>query len=146
MPRISFKCLRFYFKSRLIYGEKITNKDGIYKALKHCHDRYGIGTVIVSSSKAFGEAIEEKLVLYASKKGSSKRLCLHCKQTQIFISNNQSILESDHTIEIEFDRLPGIFYGTGDAFAAMVFAWLTRLNHDLKVGIGLHCIAKEYHI
>lgn len=67
--------------------------------------------MIVSSSRAFNQetASTEKLVLYASSK------------------------HSDHVIEIEFDRLPGIFYGTGDAFAAMVFAWLTRLNNDLKV-------------
>ena len=66
--------------------------------------------MIVSSS--YGDASAEKLVLYASKRGS------------------------DHTIEIEFDRLPGTFYGTGDAFAAMVLAWLTRLNYDLKVSLS----------
>ena len=42
------------------------------------------------------------------------------------------ILDNDHLIKIEFDRLNGTFTGTGDAFAAMVLAWLARLK-DLKV-------------
>lgn len=41
-------------------------------------------------------------------------------------------LDDNDIIQIEFDRLSGTFYGTGDAFAAMLLAWLTRLN-DLKV-------------
>jgi pyridoxal/pyridoxine/pyridoxamine kinase len=61
--------------------------------------------VIISSSKAFDS---DKLVLYASQKDDA------------------------NLIQIEFDKLPGTFYGTGDAFAAMVIAWFTRLN-DLKV-------------
>ena len=40
--------------------------------------------------------------------------------------------DSDNLIKIEFDRMVGTFYGTGDAFAAMVLAWLTKLK-DLKV-------------
>jgi pyridoxal/pyridoxine/pyridoxamine kinase len=89
---------------RLIYGNKIAGKSDLFKAISSCHAK-GIQTVIISSSKAFDS---EKLVLYASQKDDA------------------------NLIQIEFDKLPGTFYGTGDAFAAMVLAWLTRLN-DLKV-------------
>jgi pyridoxal/pyridoxine/pyridoxamine kinase len=74
------------------------------KAINACHAK-GIQTVIISSSKSFDS---DKLVLYASQKDEA------------------------NLIQIEFDKLPGTFFGTGDAFAAMVLAWLTRLN-DLKV-------------
>ena len=35
-------------------------------------------------------------------------------------------------VKIEFERLKGIYYGTGDTFAAMFLAWFTKLN-NLKV-------------
>ena len=39
---------------------------------------------------------------------------------------------NNQIIKIKFARLIGSFAGTGDAFAAMVLAWLTILK-DLKV-------------
>ena len=45
---------------------------------------------------------------------------------------NVCVIDDPHMIKIEFDRLAGTFYGTGDAFASMVLAWLTKLK-DLKV-------------
>lgn len=49
-----------------------------------------------------------------------------------------------HVIKIEFGRLTGTFYGTGDAFAAMILAWLTKLN-DLKSACE-HTISAMLHI
>lgn len=93
--------------------------------------------MIVSSSSAFGtdspDRKPEKLILYASAKGLL--LLSYKKNVYIFFFYNfrLSVSDSDYTIEIEFDKLPGTFYGTGDAFAAMFLAWFTRLNNDLKV-------------
>ena len=42
------------------------------------------------------------------------------------------IKEQNDIIKIEFNRLAGTYYGTGDAFAAMILAWLTKLK-DLQV-------------
>jgi len=109
------------FELEIIYGDKITSKESMYKAMSHCHD-LGVETVIVSSSKPFdGEENEDRLFLRASRKNS------------------------DQIIEIEFKRLPGTFYGTGDAFAAMVLAWLTRLGNNLESACE-HTISAMLHI
>ena len=80
--------------------------------------------MIISSSNKFNEeksqSSQNKLVLYASNK------------------------DEKNFIKIEFDRLPGNYTGTGDAFAAMVFAWLTRLK-DLKSACE-HAISAMLHI
>lgn len=95
----------------MIYGKKINDQKDLFNAIQSCHER-GIKTVIISSSKPFGSDSSSKLMLYASHK------------------------DDENLIQIEFDKLQGVFYGTGDAFAAMVLAWLTRLK-DLKVYINL---------
>ncbi|CAF0898403.1 unnamed protein product [Brachionus calyciflorus] len=107
------------FELEIIYGSKIQNQTDLINGIIDCHKK-GIQTVIVSSSKPFEENKKDKLVLYASS------------------------LSNDNIIKIEFDRLPGTFYGTGDAFAAMLFAWLTKLN-DLKTACE-HTISAMLHI
>ena len=61
----------------------------------------------------------------------------------IFLFWNK-IKDDQNIIKIEFNRLPGTFYGTGDAFASMVFAWLTKLR-DLKSACE-HTISAMLHI
>ena len=111
------------FELEMIYGSKIANKSDVYKALDSCHQK-GINIVIVSSSKSFenksNDSDSNKLVLYASRKDDS------------------------NLIQIEFEKLPGTFYGTGDAFAAMVLAWYTKLK-DLKSACE-HTISAMLHI
>jgi pyridoxal/pyridoxine/pyridoxamine kinase len=87
--------------------------------------------VIVSSSKSFDEVDKNKLVLYASSKGKHASWVKtdSAKLEKIYFCIQKG---EENLIRIEFDRLPGTFYGTGDAFAAMILAWLTKLK-DLKV-------------
>ena len=112
------------FELELIYGKKILNLNDIYSALDECHAK-GIQTVIVSSSKSFDSNEESNskhnLVLFASSK------------------------DDKNIIKIEFERLNGTFYGTGDAFAAMVLAWLSKLDNDLKSACE-HTISAMLHI
>lgn len=112
------------FELEQIYGKKIENVDQIIEAIDECH-RIGVKTVIISSID-IGDS-QDKLYLYASSKFESKKY------------------------KIEFSKIPGLYYGTGDTFAALFLAWFTKLN-DLKsacehaVSIMLHILKRTYDL
>lgn len=107
------------FELELIYGQSISNENDVLNGIEACHGK-GIETVIISSCKAFDNNSSNKLILIASSK------------------------YEDSFIRIEFDRLPGTFYGTGDTFAAMFLAWFTKLN-NLKSACE-HTVSAMLHI
>ena len=119
----------------MIYGKSIASEKDLLNAINVCHDK-GIQTVIISSCRSFddNDSNNNRIFLIASSTSIFFHFnyWLYDKQIQICI---YLLKDEDSLIKIEFERLPGVFYGTGDTFAAMFLAWFTKLN-DLKVYIS----------
>ncbi|PSN32051.1 Pyridoxal kinase [Blattella germanica] len=94
------------FEAELLSGMEIKSTSDAWGAIKHFHER-GCQTVILSST----ELGDEKGLLAM---GSSK------------IGNKKSALS------IKIPKIPVTFTGSGDLFAALILAWMTRTNNQLK--------------
>lgn len=106
------------FELELIHGMPIKSQQDLFNGIKTCHG-LGCQIVIITTAPVDDDSMNNNnnLILYASK-------------------------QSDPSIiKIEFSRLTGDFTGTGDAFAAMLLAWYTKLNGDLACACEHACSA-----
>jgi len=108
------------FELENLTGKKILSEEDVLLALRELH-AIGVKTVILSSLEAFND--KNKLILYASSNFEEK------------------------IVKIEFERLKGIYYGTGDTFAAMFLAWYTKLKNlklacEYTVSAMLHILRR----
>lgn len=97
------------FQFRIITGSKINNKEDAWKAIDTLHAK-GPKTVILSSTE-LGDS--ENLLALASLKDGSKSV----------------------RISVNIPKFPASFTGTGDLFAALFLAWMTKTNGDLKTAV-----------
>lgn len=94
------------FELELIYGKSISSFDDMKSALSYCHKKFAIKKVVVSSCQLFNDKSNKSSLFASSIHGDSLEI-----------------------IKIDFDRVHGSFSGTGDAFAAMLIAWLSKLDN-----------------
>jgi len=101
------------FEAELLTGMKIESEADAQKCIITLHKR-GPGTVVISSS-ALGQP-DKSLSSYASRTLESSRL-------------------PDEMIKVEMPLIGKSFVGTGDLFAALLLAWTSRHQHDLKLAM-----------
>lgn len=94
------------FEAELLTGIKICNEDDALRAMQVLHDR-GIKTVIITSSNL---ASKDELLNFGS-----------------------CIKDGNRTaVKLKIPCIPANFLGTGDLYTALVTAWLTKSNFNLK--------------
>ncbi|XP_059471771.1 pyridoxal kinase [Neocloeon triangulifer] len=94
------------FEAELLTGTKINNVEDAWNTLDLLHAK-GPRTVILSSTEL---GSDDNLLALASYKNGEK-----CTR-----------------ISVNIPKLPAIFTGTGDLFAALFLAWMTKTGGDLK--------------
>ncbi|CAB3373844.1 Hypothetical predicted protein [Cloeon dipterum] len=94
------------FEAELLTGTKMNNKEEAWEAVRLLHAK-GPKTVILSSTELGSEDYLLALASYSDGTKSTR-------------------------ISVEIPKLPAIFTGTGDLFAALILAWMTKSNSDLK--------------
>jgi len=122
------------FELELIYGKSITSVDDVKEALSYCHNSLGIKTVVISSCPSF---VKEKTLTPTDETAASSlgiepvpmARAPSPSHPPIKFTLYASSTNDDKIITIEFERIPGTYYGTGDAFAAMLLAWLAKLDN-----------------
>ncbi|RWS14967.1 pyridoxal kinase-like protein, partial [Dinothrombium tinctorium] len=97
------------FEAELLTGIKIVNEDDAIKAMDILHSR-GVPIVIISSSD-LGD--EETLIALGSMKRGRKT----------------------ERYRIKIPLFPTSFVGTGDLFAALLLAWLTKTDFNLSLSL-----------
>lgn len=98
------------FEVELLTGKTITSESDAMKCMEILH-QMGSKTVVISSS-AIGPA--EDLIAFGSTKNGDGIECW----------------------KLNIPRLPHLFTGTGDLFAALLLAWLWRSNGDLSTAMN----------
>ncbi|XP_023222049.1 pyridoxal kinase-like isoform X3 [Centruroides sculpturatus] len=93
-------------EAELLTGMKISNEEDALKAMQILHDR-GIKTVIITSSDL---ASKDELLNLGSCIKDGKRTA----------------------VKLKISRIPANFLGTGDLYTALLSAWLTKSNFNLK--------------
>ncbi|XP_017461616.1 PREDICTED: pyridoxal kinase-like, partial [Rhagoletis zephyria] len=113
------------FEAELLTGTKITDIKSAITAIDVLHAK-GIKTVVISSTElSFGGAAggsSNNLVAIASStvgRGSSS-------------ADTAAAAVVPQRFQIAIPRFDATFIGTGDLFAALFLAWLTKTNFDLK--------------
>lgn len=94
------------FEAELLTGKQIKSVDDAWQAVEHFHKK-GCHTVVLSSTDLGND--ENLLALASSRTGNQKT-----------------------ELTIHIPKLPGIFTGTGDLFAALLLAWMWHTNNQLK--------------
>ncbi|XP_076372712.1 pyridoxal kinase isoform X1 [Tachypleus tridentatus] len=95
------------FEAELLTGIKINTRSDAVQAMEVLHMR-GIPTVVISSTELGSDKV---LIALGSSNKNGKKI----------------------QIQLEIPQLPAVFTGTGDLFTALLLAWMTRTQHDLKV-------------
>lgn len=97
------------YEAELLTGIKIKNIEDAWKAIDIFHQK-GCKAVVLSSTE-LGD--DEKLLAIAS-----------------------SVLGKTKTaVTIDIPKFPAHFTGTGDLFASLLLAWMTKSNNDIKTSI-----------
>nr|CAG4643339.1 EOG090X09AY [Ilyocryptus agilis] len=102
------------FEVELLTGKSIRNESDAVECLQILH-KIGAKTVIISSSDILGASGD--LIAFGSKR----------------IGDKEGAIEA---WKLEIPRLPHLFTGTGDLFAALLLAWLHRSDGDLPLAMN----------
>jgi len=103
-------CLPNQFEAELLTGQKISDERSALSVMELLHDK-GIGTVILSSTEL----------------GSSSHL--------VGLASCNKGTGNKTVVKVLIPKFPASFVGTGDLFTALVTAWLTKTEGDLKLSM-----------